>query len=213
MHTVCDFSSLIFDPKFQIGRFKSFLQRRLYIMLTFFNHITSAYGIPWIIGQILGMIAIILGFISYQLKTQRQLLFMQTAVAVTFCIHFFLIGAYSGMAMNVVGIVRNLVYNKRSQKGSQTKLIPIIFVLIQCVMCLITWEAWYSVFVLFGLAINTYCMSFSNLQSLRKSIFITSPMVLTYDLFAGSIGGAIYESIVIVSSLVGVLRNKNKTRS
>lgn len=182
-------------------------------MLTFFNHITSAYGIPWIIGQILGMIAIILGFISYQLKTQRQLLFMQTAVAVTFCIHFFLIGAYSGMAMNVVGIVRNLVYNKRSQKGSQTKLIPIIFVLIQCVMCLITWEAWYSVFVLFGLAINTYCMSFSNLQSLRKSIFITSPMVLTYDLFAGSIGGAIYESIVIVSSLVGVLRNKNKTRS
>ena len=35
----------------------------------------------YIIGQIFGGIAIALGFVSYQVKTQRQLIFMQTATA------------------------------------------------------------------------------------------------------------------------------------
>jgi hypothetical protein len=35
-------------------------------------------------------------------------------------------------------------------------------------------------------------------------------MVLTYDLFAGSLGGSIYESVAIISALVGIFRNKNK---
>ena len=76
-------------------------------ILSFFNGIISANGVAWFVGQILGIIAIILGFISYQVKTQKQLLFMQTSVAAVFGVHYLLIGAYSGMAMNAVGIVRN----------------------------------------------------------------------------------------------------------
>ena len=90
-------------------------------------------------------------------------------------------------------------------------MIPIIFVAVQCVMCVLTWEAWYSVFVLLGLAINTYCLSFKNPQNVRKSIFVTSPLVLTYDILASSIGGAIYETVAIISALIGVIRNHRKT--
>ena len=180
-------------------------------ILSFLNDIISTNGVAWFIGQILGIVAIILGFISYQVKTQKQLLFMQTSVAAVFGVHYFLIGAYSGMAMNAMGIVRNLVYNTRNQKGSDNKAIPIIFVAVQCVMCALTWEAWYSVFVLLGLTINTYCLSFKNPQNVRKSIFVTSPLVLTYDILASSIGGAIYETVAIISALIGVIRNHRKT--
>ena len=181
-------------------------------ILSFFRDIISTNGAAWFIGQILGIIAIILGFISYQVKTQKQLLFMQTSVAAVFGVHYLLIGAYSGMAMNAVGIVRNLVYNGRNQKGSSSRLVPIVFVLIQCVMCALTWEAWYSVFVLFGLTINTYCLSFKNPQNVRKSIFVTSPLVLTYDVLAGSIGGMIYESVSIISAFIGVLRHRKQSK-
>ena len=137
---------------------------------------------------------------------------MQASVAAVFGIHYLLIGAYSGMAMNAVGIVRNLVYNRQNQKGSSSRLVPIVFVLIQCVMCALTWEAWYSVFVLFGLTINTYCLSFKNPQNVRKSIFVTSPLVLTYDVLAGSIGGMIYESVAIISAFIGVLRHRKQSK-
>ena len=181
-------------------------------IIEFFQDIFLTYSVWRFIGQLFGIAAIILGFVSYQMKTQRGLLFVQISVAVMFCIHYLLIGAYSGMAMNAVCIVRNLIYDVQARKGSKSKVIPIIFVIIQCAMCLLTWEAWYSVFVLLGIGINTYCMSFSNPQNVRKSIFITSPMVLTYDIFAGSVGGVIYESVVIISSFIGVLKNRRSNR-
>lgn len=180
-------------------------------LVNYFNNLLSVHGISWGIGQVFGIIAIILGFISYQVRTQRQILFMQSSVAVVFCVHYFLIGAYSGMAMNAVNIVRNFFYDRRTQSGSKSKLIPIVFVAVQCIMCALTWEAWYSVFVLLGIGINTYCMSFESPQNIRKSILVTSPLVLTYDIFARSIGGSIYESVALISAFIGILRNPKRS--
>ena len=177
-------------------------------IIDFLSKLWADNGTAWMIGQIFGIIAIIFGFISYQVRTQRQILIMQSTVAVFFGIHYLLIGAYSGMIMNFINIPRNFFYDRRTQKGSKSKLTPIIFVLIQCVMCVLTWEAWYSIFVLLGIGINTYCMSFSNPQNVRKSILVTSPLVLTYDLFALSVGGSIYESVALVSAFIGILRNR-----
>ena len=173
-----------------------------------FKNLYTEFGTVWLIGQVFGILAIILGFISYQMKTQRQILFMQSSVAVVFCVHYCLIGGFSAMAMNGVNIVRNIFYDRRTRRGSKSKLIPIIFVLIQCTMCAIIWEAWYSVFVLLGIGINTYCMSFSSPQNVRKSILVTSPMVLTYDIFARSIGGSIYESVALISAAIGIFKNR-----
>ena len=180
-------------------------------IINFFAEIITKNGTLWFVGQIFGIIAIILGFISYQVKTQRQLLFMQSAVAVMFCTHYCLIGAYSGMAMNAVNIVRNIFYDRRTQKDSTSIVTPIIFVIVQCIMCIITWDAWYSVFILLGVGINTFCMSFKDPQNVRKSIIVTSPMVLTYDIFARSIGGSIYETVALISAAIGVFRNRKKT--
>ena len=175
-----------------------------------FKGLLAEYGAAWIVGQVFGIIAIILGFISYQVQTQRKLLFVQGTVAVAFCVHYFLIGAYSGMAMNAVNILRNVFYDRRTQSGSKSKLIPIVFVAVQCVMCALTWEAWYSVFVLLGIGINTYCMSFESPQNIRKSILVTSPLVLTYDVFACSLGGSIYESVALTSAFIGIFRNRKR---
>lgn len=167
-------------------------------------------NILYIIGQAFGVIAIILGFVSYQMRTQRQILFVLSATAVVFVIHYFLIGAYTAMAMNAVNIFRNIAYDYRARKGIDSKVIPIIFACIQAVMGIITWEAWYSVFVLLGIVINTVCVSFKNPQNVRKSILVTSPLVLTYDIFATSLGGAVYESVALVSAAIGIFRNRKK---
>ena len=179
-------------------------------IIEFTKNLFDTHGTIFMIGQAFGILAIILGFVSYQVKTQRQILFMQSMVAVTFCIHYFMIGAYSAMAMNGVNIIRNAVYDIRTRKGIESKLIPVSFVVIQAVMCALTWEAWYSVFVLIGICVNTYCMSFKSAQNVRKSIVVTSPLVLTYDIFARSIGGSIYESVALVSAVIGIIRNRRK---
>lgn len=164
--------------------------------------------ILYIIGQILGIIAIIIGFVTFQMKTKRQILFLQTTTTVIFSFHYFLIGALTGTAMNVVGAVRNIVYDYCAKKGYKTKVVPIIFVIIQATMAILTWNAWYSVFIFLGVCINTYCMSLSEPQNVRASILVSSPMVLVYNVFSVSIGGMIYESVAIISSILGLIRNR-----
>ena len=75
---------------------------------------------------------------------------------------------------------------------------------------ILSWQNWYSIFVVLGLIINSYCMSFSNPQSIGKSILVTSPLVLIYDVLVLSVGGAVYESIAIISAVIGILRTKRK---
>ena len=160
----------------------------------------------YIIGQIFGGIAILFGFISYQVKTQRQLIFMQSATAVVFCLHYLLIGAYTGMAMNAVNVVRNFFYDRRNKMGKNDIYTPLAFGLIQAAIGILTWNAWYSVFVFLGIVGNTVCMSFKNPQNVSKSILITSPLVFTYDAFAASYGGMVYEAVAWVSSIIGIVR-------
>ena len=169
--------------------------------------------ILYIIGQGFGVVAIALGFISFQLKTQGQLLLAQTATATVFCLHYALIGGFTGMAMNMVGIVRCVAFYFRNKKGSKSLFLPITFGVIMAIAGILTWEAWYSIFVVLGLVINSLCLAFSNPQNVRKSILVTSPMVIIYDVFVLSVGGIVYESVAIASSLIGIIRNTKRRKT
>ena len=162
------------------------------------------------IGQAFGVLAVILGFVSFQVRTQKMLLLCQTFTALTFVIHYFLIGAWSGMALNMVAMARNLVYARRDLKIFSGKYWPIIFTVVMGISGLFSWQDWYSVLAILGLVINSLCMSFKDPQNIRKSILVTSPMVLVYNAFAFSVGGMIYESVAIVSAVLGLIRFKKQ---
>jgi len=159
-----------------------------------------------LIAQILGIIAVLLGFLSYQVKTAKKLLVINGATCLVFCIHYLLLGAYPAFALNTVGIFRNLAYNNKDKKIFSSKIIPYLFAAIMLVLGLLSWTGWYSIFVVLGLVINTLCLSFTNPQNIRKSILVSSPLVLVYNAFVHSVGGFIYEAVVIVSSIIGIIR-------
>ena len=162
------------------------------------------------VGQALGVVAIGLGFASYQARTQKKLLLLQTVTAFVFCVHYLLIGATAGMALNVVNVIRNGVYFERNRRGIRDKLIPSVFAIVITVIGIWSAEAWYSVFALLAALIHTYCIALSDPQKVRASILVTSPMMLIYDVFAGSFGGIVYESVAVASSAIGLYRNRKK---
>ena len=162
------------------------------------------------VGQIIGLVAVVLGFVSFQMRTQKQLLVVQTATTIAFCIHYYLIGANSGLMLNLLGIARNLAYYYKDKPIFAGKKSPVFFAVVMGLVGLLSWQDWYSVFIVLGLVINTVCLSFQEPQKIRASILVTSPMVLVYDAFVLSIGGMIYESVVIVSSVIGIIRYRSK---
>ena len=161
-----------------------------------------------IIANAIGIIAILLGFLSYQTKDRKGVLALQSLTTITFIVHYFFLGETSGMVMNAVGIVRNVFYFNKEKKFFSWQGWPIVFAIISCAGGILAWNAWYSIFVVVGITINTVCMSLSA-QNIRKSILVTSPMVLIYDVFAKSVSGAVYEAVAILSAAIGLYRFYN----
>ena len=176
---------------------------------------------PWLnettvfyIAQALGVVAIILGFINYIVKTRVQVLFVNSVTALCFVLHYLCLGAWAGMALNCVAFIRNIVYYYAGKNSKANKALAIIFAVLMGTMgitvSLLANEAWYFILSVVALMINSYAMSFSNPNHIRKSILITSPLVLAYDCFVRSMGGAVYESVAIISAIIGLIRYKKK---
>ena len=165
------------------------------------------------VGQVLGVIAFIVMFGAYQLNTSKKLLLAQTSAIVLFCLHYLLIGAYTAFALNVVGVVRNMIYYFKEKKIFAWKLWPYVLSAIMVVLGVLTWEGWYSILFIAGLAVNTVCMSLPTAQGIRKSLLFTCPPVLVYNICVLSIGGIINETLSIISSAIGIVRYNKENKS
>ena len=170
--------------------------------------------IPWLIAQTLGVVAVILGLINYQMKSSRGILLVLMATAVVFSVHYLLLGQMTGFALNFVNCFRTIVYCNRDKKIFSGKYIPFVFAVILGIRGGISWTGPESLLVIGGIVINTLATSSCNAQLVRKSILVSSPMVLVYDIFAKSYGGIVYEAICVISSIIGIIRyRKNENQN
>ena len=164
-----------------------------------------------IIGQALGIVAVILGFFSYQMKTAQKLLIFEIIVAIVFSAHYFFIGATTAMALNLLSVVQCVFYYIREKRKSKNLVVPIIFTALIVVTSILTWEGWYSAFVMAGLVVYSLAIALPSTQRIRYAMFIKSPLCLTYNSIVFSIGGIVYECSVLLSSIIGVIRHKKKS--
>ena len=164
-----------------------------------------------IIGQTLGIFAPILTAFSYQANTKRRLLIIQSIATLCICISFLLLGAMSGFALNIVCLLRNLAFYFQNEKSKFNFVSAIFFALLMIPLGILSWQGWISILMIVALAINTVCMSFGRPQLLRKSILLTSTMVLIYSCFVFSVGSILNESLAIISSVIGIIRFQKTT--
>lgn len=159
-----------------------------------------------VLGQIASIIAVIFSFLSYQAKTPKKLLFLHTSSIVALLIGYFLIGATSGGVLNVICLLRNIVYYNRSKKPFSHPCVPYVFAALLAIFGAFSWQGPISLCIIIALMINTVALSLGDNQKLRKSILLTSTLVLIYNIFVFSIGGILNESVVLASAIIGLVR-------
>ena len=162
----------------------------------------------YIIGQVLGILAVITGFISYQMKTPRGIIIFQLLTAIVFGLHYGFIGAFTAVALNVVGAISCIFYYFRDKRGGKSLAEPIIFALLITAAGILTWEGWHSALITGGLVLNTISLTFSDPQATRRTMFIKSPLCLLYNVIVLSSGGFIYECAVLISAIIAIIKNK-----
>lgn len=158
------------------------------------------------VGQGLGLLATALTALSYQMNRKRTLLGVQSAATLCTCLSYFFLGAYSGFALNIVCLVRNLAFFFLKEGTRPMYAATAVLTAAMVGVGIFSWQGPLSLLILVALAVNTVFLSFGKPQLLRYSILGTSSMVLAYNVAVFTLGGILNEGISIVSSIVGIFR-------
>ena len=166
--------------------------------------------ILYYIGQFLGIAAVVLGFVTFQLKTPKRILACQSTCALVFALHYLLIGAPGAAALNLLAAFNDILYFFRAKRGSHSLFEPIFYITMITVTSILTWEAWYTAILMCGLYSAAIGLSLQNPQNTRKVMLVKAPLCLAYTALVLSVGGVIYEAAVLASAIIGLIRNRKK---
>ena len=89
--------------------------------------------------QIIGFIGALLAIISFQSNRHGVIMALKTASETVFAVQLMLLGAYTGVAMNIIGSVRNLIFAALVKKGKSTTPWIIVFSVLTVVFGVLTW--------------------------------------------------------------------------
>lgn len=159
-----------------------------------------------IIIQGLGVLGIIASIISFQCKKHNHILFFRTLNELLFGIQYFLLGAYTGMAMNFVGCVRNTIFSKQVERKKDTKISVIIFCILFTVFGIATWQGAKSVLIIVAKVLSTLAYGNKNTTLVRCIVLTTSSSWLIYNIFVNSIAGVACEVFTLCSLITGIIR-------
>lgn len=154
----------------------------------------------------MGWVAALLNFISYQFKDHKKLLIIQILGCISICISYLFLGATSGLLLNVVCIIRNLIFFNKEHKIFSYSFWPYLLAALMGAVGALSWQGYMSLFIIVALVLNTLFLSDSNVQTLRKSILFTSTLVLIYNFYFTVWGGVFNEFITISSAAIGLYR-------
>jgi len=154
--------------------------------------------------QILGFLAWILLVLSYYRKDTNRILVFQIISTALFCIHYFLLGAYSGLLICILEVIRDSAYYWTDKDNY------IFFgsVIVYIICSIVTFTTIVDLFPYFASLIDGFFLT----KKRRIVVFgaiVTYTLWFIYDMYALSYSGAITDAIIIISNLAILLFNFN----
>ena len=166
--------------------------------------------LEWI-AQIAGIIGMLLGCLSYQVKTSGGILRVQVIANCIWVTHYFMLGAYTGAMLNLFAAVRNITYFQLNKKKTSNRTYYAMGFAVLCVLLsLMTYQSWISLLPMVGSTLQTFAFSCRKANSLRWLTLSGMPLWLTYNILEKSYSGTVTEIISILSIFIGLIRYRKE---
>lgn len=175
-----------------------------------------------IVAQGIGIVAMTLNIISYQMKKQRSIIILQLFGATLFTVNMFMIGAVVGGFLNAIGAIRALVYSNEKRFRSDKFIWFIVFGALSVISYLLTFLVFdkepnavnlilefLPIVAMLASGIGFYRKS---PRTVRRMALICSPSWLVYNIVNFAIGGIICEILALVSIISAMIRLDRKKK-
>lgn len=154
----------------------------------------------------MGIIGFILGVAAFQSNKHKVIVMTKLGSEAAFTIQYFLLDAYTGSIMNLVGVVRNFIFYRLVEKGKSTKIAMWIFCGVYILSAIITWEGPESLLPLVGKLCSTVAYSIKNTRAIRIINIPTLIMWVIYNITCGAWEALATDTISLVSVLIAMGR-------
>ena len=180
--------------------------------------------------QLLGFIAIALNIIAVQFNKYGTIIFFKTLGSILFALQYFLLGAYTGMIMDIVGSVRNIIFSLNVKNKRSNKISVVIFSCITAIAGIVTialtWDVseirWtdniqfatvlmviISILSIVAKLISTIAYAIDDPHKMRILNLPSSGCWLIYNFVAFTLAGIINEIMTLTSVLIAEFRFRN----
>ena len=162
--------------------------------------------------QSIGFIGIALNIIAVQFNKHWQIILVKTLGSAMFVIQYILLSAWTGAAMDGIGILRNIIFIFAVQKGKPTLIWIILFSVLTVVLGAVTFEGWISLLAIVAKLLSCLAYGINDARTIRYLGLQTSLLWITYNSIHISIAGVINELLVTLSIIIAEIRYINITK-
>lgn len=156
------------------------------------------------LAQVLGLIAWLLLVYSYWREDIDRLLYYQVLSCIFYALHYYLLGAVSGLVVVVFELVRDMSY----YKTDKDKYLFLGSIPIYILLGIFTYDGVLSLFSPIASAIDGFFLTFKKKYAVLGSFF-TYILWIIYDLYCGSYISVVTELIIVISNILVLIKEKD----
>lgn len=168
-----------------------------------------------IVSQIIGLAAVGLYLLSYQLKKRKSIVWVTCISNALYVLQYVLLGAFSGAVMDFMSTVSSFLAAKKNDEPFKrhAKWLAasnmVIIVAVGLVSAYLQRE-WIELLPIAGALFQTGGLWFEDEQTIRKFGLCSAPFWLVYNYISQAYGAALGSVIAIVSIIVAMVRYRKK---
>ena len=169
----------------------------------------------YIISQVFTIIAYTFIASTYYSKKRRTIIILNILTQLSFLVAYSLLGAWSGFAMGIVAIIRNMIFiideNKNGKRENMNKL-DISILLATSIICIIlgifTYKDIFSLLPIIATIIYTYTVCQKDVKTYKLLGIPIEVLWICYNFYIKSLFGIILEVTMLIICIWGYLIEK-----
>ncbi len=166
---------------------------------------TEGLSIVEITAHIFGIAGLVLAVIAYQCKRHKMTMIFKGAQELAFAVQYALLGAYTGVVMNILGCIRNIIFGKRLEKNRSVRVFQLVFGVIFLVMGVFSWHGAISIFAILGKTGETAAFGIKDARLMRYAVVPTLLCWIVYNFYCHAYAAVINDLFSLGSIFVSLV--------
>ena len=163
--------------------------------------------------QSIGFIPSVICLSVLQCDNRRRILAVQTGCCILWAIHYGLLGAWTGVPINLVGIFRSFLCFSNEKDWAKSRFWPCLLIGLYFASTLLTWNGPFGLLPFFSMSLTTIGLWTHHMKLTRLLFLFNSPPLIVYNLIVGSYSCAVVEIFAFLSFIIAILRFDVKQRA